>query len=262
MLPALHTPVTWNTQDHVLATVVQETAHFRQSKGDSRARGCMQPRVWFSSDLTTGRRWEPTWSSKTASCGGTSRTGSRRALVSARCAPSSGACLGSVICVLCCIIPGLGRGYHQRMPLLHLSTMLAVWPPSRLPAVSGMYTETSGHALDRGASAKRRDMNAATSQEVFAGPYLDDPAERARFSAAFAGMTAGFLAFPLCLPGTAVWRGRQGRLHVLRVLARAAARSKAAMRVGLLCWRLPERRILMDLHSVPGLHMLRVVLGS
>ena len=41
----------------------------------------------------------------------------------------------------------------------------------------------------------------------------------------------GFLAFPLCLPGTAVWRGRRGRLYILSVLERAAGRSKAAMKV-------------------------------
>ena len=35
----------------------------------------------------------------------------------------------------------------------------------------------------------RRDMNAATSQEVFAGPYLTDEKERAKFSAAFIAMT-------------------------------------------------------------------------
>ncbi len=35
----------------------------------------------------------------------------------------------------------------------------------------------------------RRDMNAATSQHVFAGPYLDDGAEREKFSAAFMDMT-------------------------------------------------------------------------
>ena len=82
-------------------------------------------------------------------------------------------------------------------------------------------------------------MNAATSQEVFAGPYLDDPVERERFSRAFMDMTAGFLAFPLCLPGTAVWRGKRGRLYILGVLAKAAARSKAAMQVGLYCGRSP-----------------------
>lgn len=41
----------------------------------------------------------------------------------------------------------------------------------------------------------------------------------------------GFLAFPLCLPGTAVWRGRCGRLYILSVLERAAGTSKAAMKV-------------------------------
>ena len=74
-------------------------------------------------------------------------------------------------------------------------------------------------------------MNAATSQEVFAGPYLQDPAEKQRFSDAFIAMTKGFLAFPICLPGTAVWRGKRGRLYILSVLTRGAAASKAAMKV-------------------------------
>ena len=74
-------------------------------------------------------------------------------------------------------------------------------------------------------------MNAATSQHVFAGPYLDDESERAKFSAAFMDMTQGFLAFPLCMPGTQVWKGKQGRLFILSVLRKAAARSKAAMQV-------------------------------
>jgi hypothetical protein len=41
----------------------------------------------------------------------------------------------------------------------------------------------------------------------------------------------GFLAFPLCVPGTKVWKGKQGRLFILGVLKKAAARSKAAMQV-------------------------------
>ena len=53
---------------------------------------------------------------------------------------------------------------------------------------------------------------------------------RQKFSDAFIDMTVGFLAFPLCLPGTAVWRGRQGRLYILSVLRVAAAQSKAAMK--------------------------------
>ena len=76
-----------------------------------------------------------------------------------------------------------------------------------------------------------RDLNAATSQEVFAGPYLDDPIEKEKFSSAFMDMTQGFLAFPLCIPGTAVWRGKQGRLYIIALLKSAAARSKANMQV-------------------------------
>jgi len=74
-------------------------------------------------------------------------------------------------------------------------------------------------------------MNLLTSQEVFAGPYLDDPQEREKFGRAFLDMTNGFLALPICLPGTAVWRGKQGRKFVISVLKKAAARSKAAMKV-------------------------------
>ena len=74
-------------------------------------------------------------------------------------------------------------------------------------------------------------MNLLTSQDVFAGPYLDDPAEREKFGQAFLDMTNGFLAFPICLPGTTVWKGRQGRMYVISVLKKAAARSKANMKV-------------------------------
>ncbi|CAL5229225.1 g12509 [Coccomyxa viridis] len=77
-----------------------------------------------------------------------------------------------------------------------------------------------------------RDLNAATSQEVFAGPYLDDPLEKEKFSSAFMDMTQGFLAFPLCIPGTSVWKGKQGRLYIIGVLKRAAARSKVNMQRG------------------------------
>ena len=44
-------------------------------------------------------------------------------------------------------------------------------------------------------------------------------------------MTEGFLALPICIPGTAVWKGKQGRLYILDLLEKAAARSKAAMKV-------------------------------
>ncbi len=44
-------------------------------------------------------------------------------------------------------------------------------------------------------------------------------------------MTEGFLALPICIPGTAVWKGKQGRLYILDLLEKAAARSKASMKV-------------------------------
>ena len=44
-------------------------------------------------------------------------------------------------------------------------------------------------------------------------------------------MTEGFLALPICIPGTAVWKAKQGRLYILGVLEKAAAKSKAAMKV-------------------------------
>eukprot|EP00884_Botryococcus_braunii_P000980 jgi/Botrbrau1/10883/Bobra.0025s0060.1 len=77
-----------------------------------------------------------------------------------------------------------------------------------------------------------RDMNAATSQEVFAGLYLGNVKDRTKFSSDFMDMTKGFLAFPVCLPGTPVWKAKQGRLAILKVLTRAAASSKAAMQRG------------------------------
>ena len=52
---------------------------------------------------------------------------------------------------------------------------------------------------------------------VCAGPYLDDPVVREKFSDAYRHMTDAFLAFPLCVPGTAVWKGRQGRLYIIEV---------------------------------------------
>lgn len=77
-----------------------------------------------------------------------------------------------------------------------------------------------------------RNLNAETSQEVFAGPYLDDPEERKKFGKAYMAMTDAFLALPLCIPGTDVWKGRQGRFFVIKVLTKAAARSKQRMLEG------------------------------
>ena len=79
-----------------------------------------------------------------------------------------------------------------------------------------------------------RDLNVATSRSVFAGPYLESKEEVEKFGKAFLHMTEGFLALPICIPGTAVWKAKQGRLYILDLLEKAAARSKAAIKVCLL----------------------------
>mmetsp|Transcript_1696 Transcript_1696/g.4250 ORF Transcript_1696/g.4250 Transcript_1696/m.4250 type:complete len:559 (+) Transcript_1696:128-1804(+) len=77
-------------------------------------------------------------------------------------------------------------------------------------------------------------LNAMTSQEVFVGPYLRSyGAEvRQKFSTAYRAMTDAFLALPICLPGTAVWKGYKGRLYIIKVLTRAAKDSKEKMATG------------------------------
>ena len=76
-----------------------------------------------------------------------------------------------------------------------------------------------------------RDLNVATSRSVFAGPYFESNEEKEKFGKAFLDMTEGFLALPICIPGTAVWRAKKGRLYILDLLEKAAARSKTAMKV-------------------------------
>lgn len=81
----------------------------------------------------------------------------------------------------------------------------------------------------------RRDLNVATSRSVFAGPYITSKDEEEKFGEAFLHMTEGFLALPICIPGTAVWKAKKGRLYILGVLEKAAAKSKAAMKACLVC---------------------------
>lgn len=80
-------------------------------------------------------------------------------------------------------------------------------------------------------AALHRDLNVATSRSVFAGPYFESSEEKEKFGKAFLDMTEGFLALPICIPGTAVWRAKKGRLYILDLLEKAAARSKTAMKV-------------------------------
>jgi len=77
-----------------------------------------------------------------------------------------------------------------------------------------------------------RDMNLMTSQEVFVGPYLDDPETKRKFTEGYLAMTEAFLAFPLCFPGTTVWKGRQGRKFVMKTLETCAKRAKVYIKEG------------------------------
>ena len=70
----------------------------------------------------------------------------------------------------------------------------------------------SGH-ISRAIRAERGLCHYA----LLSGPYLDDPVEREKFSKAYMAMTEAFLALPICLPGTDVWKGRQGRLFIIKV---------------------------------------------
>jgi sterol 22-desaturase len=71
-----------------------------------------------------------------------------------------------------------------------------------------------------------RDLNQMTSQEVFIGPYLDDPVVKERFTQGYHDMTEGFLAMPIYFPGTTVWRARKGRDYVMMVLEASVGRAR------------------------------------
>jgi len=76
-----------------------------------------------------------------------------------------------------------------------------------------------------------RDLNCETSQLVFIGPYLSEP-ERKEFAKNYLLMNQGFLAFPLCLPGTLLWKAVQARKKVVSTLTECARRSKERMGKG------------------------------
>lgn len=86
-----------------------------------------------------------------------------------------------------------------------------------------------------------RDMNQETSQQVFAGPYIDD---HKAFGRDYIIMTEGFLSLPINLPGTAVWKAVEARKRLSKILGEAARRSKKAMAEG------KEPRCLLDFWSI------------
>ena len=78
---------------------------------------------------------------------------------------------------------------HQDEPLRVACAQLATTPHTSHLQVPDSWSADAD-------PVRCRDLNAATSQEVFAGPYLGDAAQRDKFSACFQDMTQGFLAFP------------------------------------------------------------------
>lgn len=71
-----------------------------------------------------------------------------------------------------------------------------------------------------------RDLNCATSQEVFLGRHLHN---RKKFTENYNNMTEGFLSAPIYFPGTALYKAVQSRKLVIHDLEEAVERSKQYM---------------------------------
>lgn len=61
-----------------------------------------------------------------------------------------------------------------------------------------------------------RDLNVWTSQSVFVGPYLSD-SQRKDFADNYLCLNDGFLALPLNVPGTALYKAVEARKRVFIV---------------------------------------------
>ncbi len=121
---------------------------------------------------------------------------------------------------------------HTACHLLHMLTHFCMCPHPTVGVLTHVHMSyTHPHVISTLPHTAPSEMNHETSLLVFVGPYLQDNAVRAKVSEAFKAMTSAFLAFPLCFPGTAVWKGKQGRLYILSVLKVSAAESKQAMKV-------------------------------
>ena len=83
------------------------------------------------------------------------------------------------------VVSGGGRGCCTFLQVDFVHNKLTVFPNAQMRDVMRM-------------------ANLETSQTVFAGPYLGSKEEREAFSQAYLDMTEGFLAIPVCLPGTGV----------------------------------------------------------
>ena len=74
-----------------------------------------------------------------------------------------------------------------------------------------------------------RALNQETSQSVFVGPYLDDPAS---FTQWYTDLTNGFLSAPIYFPGTTLWKAVEARKKVVAALTVVCQRAKLNMAQG------------------------------
>ena len=75
------------------------------------------------------------------------------------------------------------------------------------------------------------DLNTNTSMSVFIGPYLT-PESRRQFQRDYAALTTGILGFPLYVPGTVLWKGKQAVRRIIDSLELIAGESKRRMASG------------------------------
>jgi len=76
-----------------------------------------------------------------------------------------------------------------------------------------------------------RDMNVDTSTTVFVGPYVDE-ALRKKIADEFWSMNAGFLSFPLPLPGTQLWEAIKSRERLVDIFVVCLHKARERMAKG------------------------------
>ena len=103
----------------------------------------------------------------------------------------------------------------------HIRDMLQQWvQESKLTGSSGIEMRPRVY-----------DLNTNTSMSVFIGPYLTAEARR-QFQHDYTALTTGILGFPLYVPGTKLWKGKQAVNRILAELESVARAAKQRMATG------------------------------
>ena len=125
---------------------------------------------------------------------------------------------------------------HSLLPLFTqnaLSTYLAIQERHIRAMLSQWIDDSSRAGTQAGIEMRPRvyDLNTNTSLSVFIGPYLTTE-HRLQFQRDYTALTTGILGFPLYLPGTKVWRGKQAVMRIIAQLEQTARASKRRMATG------------------------------